>query len=85
MTNLTLNPELCVCIYMCVCVTWAAERLLRRDASVAGGAKGGGGYSQGGEQVTVAVPGLSLARLLLSLLETLLLLILNRETVRHDN
>lgn len=68
-------------LYICdICVTWAAERLLGRDAPVAGGAQGGGGHSQGGEEVTVAGPSLPLSRLLLSLLQTLLLLILHRET-----
>lgn len=79
---------MCECIqYICVykyiyiiCVTWAAERLLGCDAPVAGGAQGGGGHSQGGEQVTVAGPGLPVSGLLLSLLQTLLLLILNRQT-----
>lgn len=61
-------------------VTWAAERLLGCDAPVAGGAQGGGGHRQGGEQVAVAVARLPLSRLLLSLLQTLLLLILHRET-----
>lgn len=70
-------------IYKYIHFTWAAECLLGRDTPVAGGAQGSGGHRQGGEQVTVAVSGLPLSRLLLSLLQTLLLLILN--TQRHDD
>ena len=71
---------MCMLCIRCVYVTWAAERLLGRDASVAGGAEGGGGHGQGGEQVTIAVSGLPLSRLLLSLLQTLLFLVLNIHT-----
>lgn len=59
-------------------VTWAAERLLGGDAPVAGGAQGGGGHRERGEQVTVAGPGLPLSRLLLSLPQSLLFLILEK-------
>lgn len=66
---------------MCV-LTWAAERLLCSDAPVAGGAQRGGGHGQRGEQVTVAGAGLSFPGFPLSLLQPLLLFVLQKGAER---
>lgn len=63
-------------------LTWAAERLLGCDAPVAGGAEGGGGHRQGGEEVAVTGPCFSFSRLLVPLLQTLLLLVLRHRRGR---
>lgn len=68
-------------ISMCV-LTWAAERLLCSDAPVAGGAQRGGGHGQRGEQVTVAGAGLSFPGFPLSLLQPLLLFVLQKGAER---
>ena len=60
-------------------LTGTAERLLGRDALVAGRAEGGGRHREGGEEVAIAVARLPLARLLLALLHALLLFVLGRE------
>lgn len=65
---------------MCVCVTRAAECLLGRDASVAGGAQCGGGDCERGEKMTIVGASLPLPRLLLPLLQALLLLLLHGNT-----
>lgn len=73
----------CVCVYMSVRLTGTAERLLGRDALVAGRAERGGRHGQRGEQVAVAVARLPLARFLLPLLHALLLFVLHTHTQRN--
>lgn len=74
---------MCVCVYMSVRLTGTAERLLGRDALVAGRAERGGRHGQRGEQVAVAVARLPLARFLLPLLHALLLFVLHTHTKKH--